>query len=40
MLPEIDDSKTGGVTAANQADHIGAQPPKGKADNPDAPPVR
>ena len=40
MLPEIDDSKTGGITAANQADHIGAQPPKSKADNPDASAVR
>jgi arylsulfatase A-like enzyme len=34
MLPEIDESGTGAFTGQQLADHIGAQPPSGKADNP------
>jgi arylsulfatase A-like enzyme len=37
MLPEIDESYTGGFTGDVLADHIGAKPPTGKADNPVAP---
>jgi arylsulfatase A-like enzyme len=34
MLPEIDDSNTGGFTGEQPADHIGTQKTSGKADNP------
>jgi arylsulfatase A-like enzyme len=34
MLPEVDESGTGAFTGQQLADHIGAQPPSGKADNP------
>jgi arylsulfatase A-like enzyme len=37
MLPEIDESGTGGNTGDRWADHIGAPPTNGKADNPPAP---
>jgi hypothetical protein len=37
MLPEVDESTTGGITGATQADHIGAGPATRKADNPGAP---
>jgi arylsulfatase A-like enzyme len=35
MLPEIDESYTGGFTGEQLADHIGAPEASGKADNPD-----
>jgi arylsulfatase A-like enzyme len=38
MLPEVDESGTGGITGAVQADHVGAGPVTRKADNP-GPPV-
>jgi hypothetical protein len=34
MLPEIDESNTGGISGEQQADHPGATRPSGKADNP------
>jgi hypothetical protein len=34
MLPEIDESTTGGFTGEELADHIGTQKTDGKADNP------
>jgi arylsulfatase A-like enzyme len=34
MLPEIDESGTGGITGAQQADHIGSPPATRTADNP------
>jgi arylsulfatase A-like enzyme len=34
MLPEIDESNTGGISGEQQADHPGATKPSGKADNP------
>jgi arylsulfatase A-like enzyme len=34
MLPEVDDSNTGGLTGDTTADRPGAQRPSGKADNP------
>jgi len=37
MLPEIDESYTGGFTGEELADHIGAKPASGKADNPVGP---
>jgi arylsulfatase A-like enzyme len=37
MLPEVDESSTGGITGAVQADHIGAGPATRKADNPGPP---
>jgi len=37
MLPEVDDSRTGANTGDTWADHIGARPPSGKADNPVSP---
>jgi arylsulfatase A-like enzyme len=37
MLPEIDESGTNAFTGQQLADHIGAQPPSGKADNPIVP---
>jgi hypothetical protein len=36
MLPEIDESFTGGFTGGELADHIGAPKASGKADNPSA----
>jgi arylsulfatase A-like enzyme len=36
MLPEIDESNTGGISGAEWADHIGAQKPSGKASNPES----
>jgi arylsulfatase A-like enzyme len=39
MLPEIDESNTGGITGSEWADHVGAQKASGKADNP-VPPER
>ena len=35
MLPEIDESNTGGISGDELADHVGAQKSSGKADNPD-----
>lgn len=35
MLPEIDESTSGSFTGEELADHIGAQKPSGKADNPE-----
>jgi hypothetical protein len=35
MLPEVDESGTGGISGANQADHIGAPPASRTADNPE-----
>ena len=40
MLPEVDESSTGGITGTVQADHIGAGPATRKADNPGPPPAR
>jgi hypothetical protein len=37
MLPEVDESYTFGFSGADLADHIGAKPPSGKADNPISP---
>ena len=37
MLPEIDESTTGGFTGDQLADHIGRKETSGKADNPDPP---
>ena len=37
MLPEVDESFTGGFTGDELADHIGAKPPSRKADNPASP---
>ena len=37
MLPEIDESNTGGISGEEWADHIGAQKASGKADNPHQP---
>jgi hypothetical protein len=37
MLPEVDESSTGSFTGDELADHIGAKPTSGKADNPVAP---
>jgi len=34
MLPEVDESGTGGISGANQADHIGSPPATRTADNP------
>jgi hypothetical protein len=34
MLPEVDESRTGGFAGDELADHIGAQKASGKADNP------
>jgi len=34
MLPEVDESGTGGITGAQQADHIGSPPATRTADNP------
>ena len=34
MLPEIDESNTGGISGEQQADHPGATRSSGKADNP------
>ena len=39
MLPEVDESSTGANTADTWPDHIGAQRPSGKADNPIRPPA-
>ena len=39
MLPEVDESNTAGFTGDELADHIGAPPVSGKADNP-VPPKR
>jgi arylsulfatase A-like enzyme len=36
MLPEIDESNTGGISGDEWADHIGAQKASGKASNPDS----
>ena len=38
MLPEVDESSTGGNTGNTWADHIGARPATQKADNPGPPP--
>ena len=38
MLPEVDESSTGGFTGDQLADHIGAKRPTTTADNPVAPP--
>ena len=40
MLPEVDESSTGGITGAVQADHVGAGPATRKADNPGPPPAK
>ncbi len=40
MLPEVDESSTGGISGAVQADHIGTGPATRKADNPGPPPAR
>ena len=37
MLPEVNESATGGITGANQADHIGTLPASRTADNPEPP---
>ena len=37
MLPEIDESNTGGISGDEWADHIGTQKASGKADNPNPP---
>jgi len=34
MLPETDESNTGGISSEQLADHPGAVRPGGKADNP------
>ena len=34
MLPETDESNSGGISGEQQADHPGALKPSGKADNP------
>ena len=36
MLPEIDESNTGGISGDEWADHIGTQKPSGRASNPDS----
>jgi hypothetical protein len=38
MLPEVNESGTGGITGTNQADHIGSPPATRTADNPGPPP--
>ncbi len=40
MLPEVDESYTFSFSGADLADHIGARPASGKADNPPAPKSR
>ena len=40
MLPELDETSTGGITGATQADHIGTPPATRKADNPGPPAAR
>jgi len=40
MLPEVDESNTGGNDAANWADHVGSPPPASTADNPGPPPAK
>jgi hypothetical protein len=37
MLPEVDESSSGSFTGDELADHIGAKPTSGKADNPALP---
>ena len=37
MLPEIDESNTGGISGDEWADHFGSQKASGKADHPDPP---
>jgi hypothetical protein len=37
MLPEIDESNTGGISGEEWADHAGARKASGKADNPHPP---
>jgi arylsulfatase A-like enzyme len=40
MLPEVDESGTGGITGAQQADHIGSPPVTRTADNPGPLPIK
>src|SRR5215471_6783754 len=40
MLPEVNESGTGGISGANQADHIGSPPATRTADNPGPPPSK
>ena len=40
MLPEVNESGTGGITGANQADHIGTPPASRTADNPEPLPTK
>ena len=37
MLPEVDESYTFSFSGADLADHVGAKPASGKADNPGTP---